>query len=244
MSQPTSPGRAPEGVVVIIPALHPEPGFAGFAAQLAASFTEVLVVDDGSGADYADIFARIAHAPGCRVLTHTVNRGKGAALKTAYADLLARRPARVIVTADCDGQHTADGIAAVAAAVQAAGPEQVLVLGVRRFSGPGIPFFSRLGNGFTTGVIRMRYGQRLPDTQTGLRGFPLALAEPMSRVEGERFEYEMSVLIWALAQHIPILEVPIATVYHDAKNSQSHFRPLRDSLMIYRTILRQARSRK
>jgi len=54
----------------------------------------------------------------------------------------------------------------------------------------------------------------------------------------------MSVLIWALAQHIPILEVPIATVYHDAKNSQSHFRPLRDSLMIYRTILRQARSRK
>lgn len=237
------PGDRFGEVVVVIPSLHPDPDFPGFVAGLAgAGFAEVLVIDDGSGPDYAHHFATIAAISGVRLLTHEVNRGKGAALKTAFADLLPRRPEAIVVTADSDGQHTAEGIEAVAAAVQAAGSEQVMVLGTRALTERHVPFLSRLGNTVTTLVVRLLYGQRVPDTQTGLRGTPGAFLAPMLAVPGERFDYEMNVLTWALTSGVPIRQVPVATIYHDASNSQSHFRPVRDSLIIYRSIFRRAGS--
>ncbi|HNQ08739.1 MAG TPA: bifunctional glycosyltransferase family 2/GtrA family protein [Tetrasphaera sp.] len=229
--------------IVVIPSLHPEPAFVDLARELAAAgFGEVLVIDDGSGLAFGEVFAAIAASPGCRVLTHPENRGKGAALKTAFADIAARRPDAVVVTADSDGQHTAQGIRTVADRVQAADGARIFVLGARDVDLPHVPLLSRLGNKLTTLVIKALYGQTLPDTQTGLRGIPAALLEPMSRVPGERFDYEMNALTWALSAGVPIVEVPVATIYHDKSNSVSHFRPVRDSVIIYRSIFARAGS--
>jgi dolichol-phosphate mannosyltransferase len=228
---------------VIVPSLHPDSDhFLPFIQDLVRlSPGAVVVVDDGSGEDYRSTF-RQAEDLGCLVITSPVNRGKGRALKTAMqhcAEELGHLSG--VITADSDGQHTAADIAKVAARLDeldARGVEAA-VLGSRSFDGPGVPARSRIGNTATTKIVRALFGSYVADTQTGLRGFPLELAKRAAHVRGEKFDYEMNQLIWLLTTRHRVEEVPIRTIYHDASNSISHFRPVRDSLWIYFIIVRQ-----
>ena len=114
--------------------------------------------------------------------------------------------------------------------------ERKLYLGSRDFSLPHVPKKSRYGNWITSGVFRLFYGQWLPDTQTGLRAFRREELELMRQVEGERYEYEMRVLIACARAGIPMESITIETVYEN-NNEGSHFHPLRDSYRIYKVIL-------
>ena len=112
-----------------------------------------------------------------------------------------------------------------------------LLPGVRKFSGK-IPWKSKWGNAITKVVFALSSGKLLSDTQTGLRAFPSAWIPFFLKVEGERYEYEMNVLLQSAEHSIPWQEVPIQTVYLDQKNSVSHFQPFRDSIRIYRSIFK------
>ena len=101
---------------------------------------------------------------------------------------------------------------------------------------PHVPKKSRYGNWITSGVFRLFYGQWLPDTQTGLRAFRREELELMRQVEGERYEYEMRVLIACARAGIPMESITIETVYEN-NNEGPHFHPLRDSYRIYKVIL-------
>ncbi|MFT4281927.1 glycosyltransferase [Microbacterium sp.] len=193
----------------------------------------VVVVDDGSGRAFTDVFDR-ARTRGAWVLTHPRNRGKGAALKTGFREIAGRWPTADIVTADADGQHRPDDVAAVARRLREAG--RGLVLGVRTFEGP-VPARSRWGNGITRVVFRAASGQDLRDTQTGLRGYPAAALPWLASVPGDRFEYEFSMLLRARGAGWDLIEVPIATVYLQG-NASSHFRPVADAARIYAPFLR------
>jgi len=180
-------------------------------------------------------------------VTHSRNRGKGAALRTGFAEIVRRWPSAAVVTADADGQHTPDDIRRVAAAVDPAhdgdGGNGVatIVLGARTFTGGAVPARSRVGNVITRGLFRLATGQRLSDTQTGLRGYPAAALPWLQALRGDRFEYEFALLLKAREAGIALSEVPIATVYLDG-NASSHFRPLRDSARVYAPLLRFAAS--
>ena len=177
----------------------------------------------------------MAAMPGCEVARHEVNRGKGAALKTGYALIAERFPAcSGVITADADGQHTVADVWRLAEALTRG--ERKLYLGSRDFSLPHVPKKSRYGNWITSGVFRLFYGQWLPDTQTGLRAFRREELELMRQVEGERYEYEMRVLIACARAGIPMESITIETVYEN-NNEGSHFHPLRDSYRIYKVIL-------
>ena len=218
----------------VIPAYQPEATLPALAQALADDGHVVLVVDDGSGAAYASVWQQLP--PGCIVLHHAVNRGKGAALKTAFTYIAEALPCvGCIVTVDADGQHLPPD--AMHAALAAWTNPGTLVLGSRSFSGD-IPLRSRLGNRITRSVFRAVSGLRLQDTQTGLRAFDLSLLDQMRAIPGERYEYETNVLLYCSRNRIPVREIPIATVYLDRKNSCSHFSTLRDSLRIYRNLLR------
>lgn len=228
-------------VVVIIPAYEPSEELPRLVAGIVAGgLPRVLVIDDGSGTAYSDVFDAAARA-GARVVRHDVNRGKGAALRSALAHVLEHAPESPgVVTADADGQHTAQDIRRVAQALAAReGTPRVCVLGERDFDLPDIPWRSRFGNKLTTGIIRLLFGRRLRDTQTGLRGMSTDLLPELLDVGGDRFDHEMRVLMHLLATHAEVVSVPIATVYEDGQNATSHFRPLRDSVVIYAAILRQ-----
>ena len=223
-------------VSVIIPAYKPDQKLIATLHDLVRiGFTDLLVVDDGSGDAFASVFAQAAAIPECTLLRHPVNRGKGAALKTAMAYFLDNRPEQAgVVTADADGQHLATDIAAVSRAMLTGGN---IVFGVRDFSASDVPAKSRAGNRITIGVFRLFFGMKISDTQTGLRAFPRTVLPEIMGVKGDRYEFETHMLFLMNKRSLPLDEVGISTVYIE-ENKSSHFRVVRDSIRIYSLILK------
>ena len=192
-----------------------------------------VVVDDGSGEAFREIFDAVPDF--ARLLRHEVNRGKGAALKTAIAYILSDLPeCALALTADADGQHRYEDILMVNESAKA--HPGALVLGSRKFDGD-VPFRSRFGNGVTRHVFSIASGCKVYDTQTGLRVFDRDAMQRFLKVPGDRYEYEINMLLDAAQAGIPIVEETIATVYLN-DNESSHFNPLKDSLKIYMCILK------
>jgi glycosyltransferase involved in cell wall biosynthesis len=223
--------------VVLIPAYRPEEQLLGLVEELAgrAEIGAVIVVDDGSQAEYREIFRRLAALERVWVLRHVVNLGKGAALKTGLNHTACVYPESVgVVTADADGQHSAADILRVAAAL-AASPRH-LVLGVRTF-GRSVPLRSRLGNTLTRTIMRAITGQKLSDTQTGLRGIPMEWVPELLKLQAMGYDFELDMLVSSRETVRPVREVGISTIYID-NNRGSHFNPLRDSMRIYFVFVR------
>lgn len=221
-------------VVVLIPAYKPDAKMLPLCRALRGKGLDVLLVDDGGGAQYRPLFDE-AEALGCAVVHHAVNLGKGRALKTGLNEALNRYESLAgVVTADADGQHAPEDIVRVRDALLAHPGD--LVIGARAFQGE-VPLRSRLGNGITRAVYRFVAGRKCTDTQTGLRGIPAAAIPAMLRLPGERYEFEMEMLLRLKEMHLGLYEVPIATIYEN-NNEGSHFDTLRDSARIYGVILK------
>ena len=226
---------------IVIPAYEPDNRMLTLLESMKEKdLGPVIIVDDGSGTEYAELFAQARvclHELGGTVLTHEVNRGKGRALKTAFAHILDTYPdAAGCVTADSDGQHTAECILSVRQALED-NPDK-LILGVRRFDGEGVPWRSRVGNTITEKVFSYVSGVHVTDTQTGLRGIPRAFMKELLDVPGERFEFEMQMLLESAGDY-PVLEVPIQTIYDSKDNHQTHFNTFSDSVKIYRILAKK-----
>jgi len=230
-----------ERVSVIVPSYQPDEKLLEVVKGLTGKgFRDIILVDDGGGEAYAPIFKKASLFPGVTLLTHPENRGKGCALKTAFAYCLKERPdCSGVITVDGDNQHHADDIYACCARLQEK-PDHV-ILGARNFSAREVPFRSRFGNVLTKGVFRFVCGIKITDTQTGLRAIPACHLRTMVEIEGSRYEYETNMLLELKARHIPFEEVPIRTIYLD-ENDSSHFNPWKDSIRIYRTIFAFAAS--
>ena len=226
-------------MIVLVPAFEPDDRLVDLVRDLrsARPGLHVLVVDDGSAPAHASVFAAAA-ASGAVVVHHGVNRGKGRALKSGFRCAAELWPGEDVVCADSDGQHTPDDVLAVASAV--ARSRSAMVLGARQFTG-SVPSRSRLGNAVTRRLFMLTTGVELTDTQTGLRAYPAEMLDWLCGIEGERFEYELELLLRAHAAGHAVVEVPIRTVYLDG-NASSHFRPVRDSLRVYAPMARFAAS--
>lgn len=221
-------------VVAAIPTLNPSEKILTVVQELRASgFSHIIIVNDGSDVDRLPIFVQLEEM-GCTLLTHSCNRGKGAGIKTILQAAKERFPDAVgVITLDDDGQHLTEDVVATAKALEAA-PDS-LVLGCRNFGDPNVPPKSRFGNRLTSAVFRLFCGLTITDTQTGLRGIPRSQYAVFLETAGERFEYETRMLLDTKLHRIPILEVPIHTVYHD-QNAATHFHPIRDSWRIYKQL--------
>ena len=222
---------------VVIPCLNPDDRMVDYAQALSDyGFARIIVVNDGSAEQYDSFFERAEAISNCVVLKHVENRGKGCALKTAmkyYLDSCS--DCNGIITADADGQHTLEDAANIAGLM--ASMDDALILGSRDFSQDDVPARSRFGNRCTSVVFKLAHGCYLRDTQTGLRGIPNKLIPLFVDLRGERYEYEMNMLIECSRRNIKMIEEPIKTVYID-DNSSSHFKVFRDSGKIYWIILR------
>lgn len=224
-------------VTVVLPSLNPDEKLINTVnGLLEKGFHDIIVVNDGSDEAHLSPFETISAKEACTLLVHEQNYGKGHALKTAMHYFLSNRPnSPGIITIDGDGQHHADDILACAQAMLDRKDE--VILGVRDFSEPEVPFKSRFGNNMTKTVFRLFCGIRISDTQTGLRAIPAKYIEAMTEFAGERFEYETNMLLEMKARSIPFSELKIQTIYLD-ENASTHFHPIRDSLKIYKIILK------
>lgn len=219
--------------IALIPAYQPDEKLVRTARSLSKCGFTVVITDDGSGAEYRRYFAHASKF--ASVLSYPVNHGKGYALRTGIRYIMKKYQEKyIIVTVDSDGQHSPEDATAVLRAAEASGNS--LVIGSRKFDGK-VPFRSRFGNSMTRMVFHAKTGIRVSDTQTGLRAFSSDIAEYIAGIKGNRYEYEMNMLMQCAADNIKITEVPIKTIYID-DNSSSHFDPVRDSIKIYREIFR------
>jgi len=223
-------------VVVLIPAYSP----GGKLIQLIQDLNKranlpILVVNDGSSVDSDKIFSSIQGIENVVVITHQINQGKGAALKTGFRYIQNNFvQCKRIVTADADGQHSVEDIIRIAEFI--AEDDSSLVLGMRKF-GNDVPLRSKFGNLVTKYVMRIVTGLRINDTQTGLRGIPYILIDVLISIPYNRYEFEMEMILVCKRENIRIREVSIKTIYID-ENSDSHFNPVIDSIRIYFTLLR------
>ncbi|MGE4277518.1 MAG: bifunctional glycosyltransferase family 2/GtrA family protein [Lawsonibacter sp.] len=223
--------------IALIPAYEPGQQLMELLAHIQEQGWTTVVIDDGSSIACSGLFEQASRF--AAVLIHPENRGKGRALKSGLQYIRNHfRSPYTVVTMDADGQHRiADAVRVCEAAER--NPD-ALVLGSRGFRNK-VPLRSRLGNTITRMVYETTTGLQVEDTQTGLRAFHSELIPMLMDISGERYEYEMNVLLECAKRNIPIREVEIETIYID-NNAGSHFNTLKDSFRIYKEILRYSAS--
>ena len=211
---------------VIIPAYNPDEKLKILTKELKEKSVDVLVVDDGSCAACQPYFDSLD----ATVIKNPKNLGKGAALKNGIAQLLDLFPhTESFITADADGQHSVHDICRIRDELEAG---HGFVLSVRRLSRKN-PLKSRIGNAISRFLFALANNHYLPDNQSGLRGFSISHRDWMLQVKGEKYDWEMNILLIAEKQGIHVRRVPIETIYFD-NNEKTHFQPIRDTLRIYR----------
>ena len=222
-------------MIVVIPAYEPDDKLLGvlkdFTEQTAYA---IVVVNDGSSEACRPVFDAVRLFDRVTLLEHESNKGKGAAMKTAFGYIAEHFPAtESVMTVDADGQHLVSDAMRVAGVLEK-NPD-ALVLGSRKFTG-NVPFKSRAGNAITRTVFRFCTGVRVYDTQTGLRAFSASRIPEMLALKGDRYEYEINQLVFCTKNRIRIVEEWIDTVYIE-ENKSSHFHAVKDSFRIYKVLL-------
>ncbi len=223
--------------IALIPAFEPETTLMiNTLEELQSEGFHLVIVDDGSGHGYEETFRKAAEFG--IVLTHENNRGKGAAIKTGLRYIKNQFQAPyTIATVDADGQHKAKD--ATLCCVCAEDWPDTLILGSRQaeMDDVKVPLRSRFGNALTRLVFRLRAGVGIKDTQTGLRAFSHRFVSTLLQIPGDRYEYEMNMLLYFADEKISMIEVPISKVYIN-ENDTSHFNPIKDSIRIYKCIFK------
>ena len=229
--------RCQVSTAIILPSLNPDDKFSNVVKGLIEKgFEHIVIVDDGSSEDRQHYFTDAEANSQCKVLHHGVNKGKGRALKTAFAYVKDNMPEiKGVITIDGDGQHLTEDI--IRCGNRMLSEKDRVILGCRDFDLPGIPAKSVAGNKTTSKMFKLCYGIKLSDTQTGLRAIPSSYLEAFCKIEGERFEYETNMLLQMKRMGIGFSEEPIETVYED-DNSGSHFNPVKDSWRIFKIMFK------
>ena len=213
-------------IAAVIPAFDAGQWVGDVVRRTLRELEPVIVVDDGS----SDDTAAVAEAAGALLLRHEINRGKGAALWTAFHRLFDEEGFDAVLTLDADGQHLPEEIPRLVAAA----PGADLVLGSRDHLFQEMSTVRRWSNTLSSRAISFAAGRPLADVQTGFRVYARRLWDRIGFPEG-RFEAESAVVVRAARSGLTVRAVPISLGFVDGRHT-SHYRPLVDSLRIARAV--------
>lgn len=221
---------------VLIPAYNPPPNFLKLVYDLVeAGIKKIVIVNDGTEEKFLHFFEKISHFPQIEILSHAVNLGKGAALKTGLNYFYTHESELSgVVTADADGQHALDDIIDVGNFMLS--QQETLILGARN-SNKNVPFRSKLGKTVTKRLYRLVVGQKINDSQSGLRGIPKSFIPDFLKISSNGYEFELDMLLTCKYTQRKVMEKEIKTIYLEG-NKSSHYSPILDSLKIYFVLFR------
>lgn len=227
-----------QDVVLLIPVYQPDQKLLEVVdgINILLDKPRIVVVNDGSTSPgAAEIFKALKGRGNIQIVNHKINLGKGKALKRGFQYIYDKyNDYSYVVTLDGDGQHLPKDILKICESLKDA--KGSLCIGVRNFVGE-MPLRSRFGNFVTTRAFKLFVGKELSDTQSGLRAIPTTFLPQLIKTDGSGYEYELQMLVEAVAHNIEIKEVRIETIYLD-ENSSSHFNPLLDSVRVYFVFMR------
>jgi glycosyltransferase involved in cell wall biosynthesis len=214
-------------ICVLIPAYNEQNRISALIAQIKQQGYSVLVVDDGSSDQTADL-ARRQHV---ECLYQQINQGKGAALQKGFQWIL-ERPYKAVIMLDSDGQHDPAELDVFAGALATGRAD--LVLGNRMGAPAAMPPVRRLTNQFLSWLISCVIRQSVPDSQCGYRAISSEALKKM-RLNTRHFEIESEILLEAGRLGLKILSIPVKSVY---EGSSSRIRPLRDTIRFFSFLFR------
>ncbi|MBQ6017279.1 MAG: glycosyltransferase [Clostridiales bacterium] len=216
---------------VLLPVYNPDEKFLHLVEELYKRGFKVVACNDGSKESCDEYFRRAKSF--ADVIGYKDNKGKGYALKRGFEYIGNNLCDEVdyIVTADSDGQHAIEDIERVAKLTK---KTDGIVLGMRDLS-EKIPIKSRIGNDMSKFVYTIVTGVYLRDNQSGLRGFPVRLCQWLQDIPGNKYEYELNVLVTAHKEGMKVTGIDIKTIYEN-NNKNTHFKPIKDTFRIQRSL--------
>lgn len=209
------------GCMVVIPTYNNAGTIARVIADVQQYADDILVVNDGSTDDTHAILERVE---GIRIHSYDENRGKGHALKCGLK-LAYEWGFRYAITIDSDGQHYADDIPRFIERIEEV-PDSLLI-GARNLAADNMPSKNTFANRFSNFWYRVETGERLEDTQSGFRLYPLRKLQHI-RFITSRYEFEVEIIVRAAWRGVRVENIPIKVYYPPQEERVSHFRPLRD----------------
>jgi len=216
-------------ICVVIPTYNESKTIARLIRQAQSFGLEVIIIDDGSSDNTADI----AKSCKAQVLRNTRNLGKGASLAKGY-DFALVQGFDAAISMDGDGQHSPDDLPAF---INKAGSSDCAIVAGNRMDSTGeMPRLRLVTNRFMSWLISLVSGQHIPDTQCGFRLVKKGLLEKL-KLSTSKYETESEILIQASRLGFKIESIPVKTIYSGQK---SRINPFVDTLRFLRFIIRES----
>ena len=209
-------------ICALIPTYNNAGTIADVVRRVHAYLRDIIVVVDGSTDDTLAILNGLDFP--VTVVSHEKNRGKGAALVSGFRKAI-EMGFDLALTIDADGQHYPEDIPVLSRAHDV--HPQALIVGSRQFTDPNMPDKSKFANRFSNFWFALQTSIRLPDTQTGMRLYPLHRLHGLG-ILTRRYEAELELLVFAAWHNVPLVPVPVRVYYPPKEERVSHFVPARD----------------
>ena len=216
-------------ICILIPAYNAQETLGSVLRKVGPLKIDTIVVDDGS----SDETKRVSSEMGVHLLSHPVNLGKGAALRTGFRYIL-QKGYKVVITLDADGQHNPSEIPFLLGIFQNVKPDILIASRAAEFG--KMTFLRRFWNRLGVKAVARLCHSDITDSQSGFRLMRAKVLQEVN-LSTSRFETELELLIKACKKGFSVLSIPINTRKVDGTSS-THFRPVVDTWMVCKLFLR------
>ena len=209
-------------ICVLIPTFNNAGTILDVVRRVHQQVRDIIVVDDGCTDDTLALLGTLDFP--VTIVSHTRNQGKGKALVSGFQKALEMGFTHAL-TIDADGQHYPEDIPLMLRALDL--HREAIIVGSRQFTDENMSGKSKFANRFSNFWFRLQTTINLPDTQTGMRIYPLHQLYGLPLLTS-RYEAELELLVFAAWHNVPLISVPIRVYYPPKEQRVSHFRPVRD----------------
>lgn len=223
-------------IPVIIPAYRPNQSLIRFVRNLNdRNVRDIVIVDDGSGETFRNIFAQLYNEYGCTIIEHAVNLGRGRALKSGFNALLSRRDPNMIgcVITDCYGSYSTEDVTRIIDGLEK--NSNKLIIGARILDESLMSKSSRVGNKVQRKSYHSLLGINVTDCQSVLRAIPVDYMQKLMNTSGEGYVFDTNMIIDTKKYNVGVMEIPVKTRYSQRRTHQE-MRTFKDNFPIYLTF--------
>ena len=214
--------HSPFHICALIPTYNNAGTILDVVRRVHRQMQDIIVVDDGCTDDTLSLLSTLEFP--ITIVSHVRNKGKGKALSTGFRKAL-ELGFDYALTIDADGQHYPEDIPLLIRALEI--HPNALIVGSRQFTDENMSGKSKFANRFSNFWFRLQTTVNLPDTQTGMRIYPLHRLYGLHLLTS-RYEAELELLVFAAWHNVPLIPVPIRVYYPPQELRVSHFRPVYD----------------